>query len=93
MARVVEELTATLRKDVSKKMCEHLAFHLFDQWWTEQEAKFKQKQAEVARKGAAAAGPSTAPPPLLPDREKVRDGRIKNNLFMLLKQKLINNVQ
>ena len=75
MARVVEELTATLRKDVSKKMCEHLAFHLFDQWWTEQEAKFKQKQAEVARKGAAAAGPSTAPPPLLPDREKVRDGK------------------
>ena len=40
---VVQDLTQTLTKDIRKRMCETLGFHLFEKWWQEQEIKYKEK--------------------------------------------------
>ena len=39
----VKELERALIKDIQKKMFETYAFYLYDQWWTEQEKKYKDK--------------------------------------------------
>ena len=40
---VVQDLTQTLAKDIRKRMCETLGFHLFEKWWQDQEIKYKEK--------------------------------------------------
>ena len=39
----VKDLKRTLRKDMSKRMCETLAFLLFDNWWKDQEDFYRAK--------------------------------------------------
>ena len=39
----VQELKRTLHKDINKKMCETLAFFMYEKWWQEQEEKYKTK--------------------------------------------------
>ena len=44
---VVQDLTQTLTKDITKRMCETLGFYLLDKWWAEQEQKYKEKHSNV----------------------------------------------
>ena len=39
----VKELKRALIKDIQKRMCESYAFYLYEQWWTEQDKKYKDK--------------------------------------------------
>ena len=42
----MKDLKRTLRKDINKRICETFAFILFDNWWTEQEIKYKNRVRE-----------------------------------------------
>ena len=64
------ELKQILKKDINKRICETYAFLLFDNWWTEQEVKYKEKQErEAARLRRSEPAPAVVPP----DKEKVAD--------------------
>jgi uncharacterized membrane protein len=39
----VSELKRALIKDIQKKMVETYAFYLYEQWWTEQDKKYKDR--------------------------------------------------
>ena len=69
--KIVEtELKQILKKDINKRICETYAFLLFDNWWTEQEVKYKEKQErEAARLRRSEPAPAIVPP----DKEKVAD--------------------
>ena len=41
--RFVNELKAQLAADITKRMCETLAFYLYDEWWQDQEVKYKER--------------------------------------------------
>ena len=41
--RFVNELKSQLAADITKRMCETFAFYLYDQWWQDQEVKYKEK--------------------------------------------------
>lgn len=43
MNDVVRETKRILEKDINKRICENYAFHLYENWWTEQEQKYKLK--------------------------------------------------
>lgn len=49
MAAFVKELKRTLRKDITKRMCETYAFYLYDKWWSEQEEKYKSKVIQLIK--------------------------------------------
>jgi uncharacterized membrane protein len=48
LACFVKELKRALVKDIQKKMIETYAFYLFENWWTEQDKKYKDKVSQVA---------------------------------------------
>ena len=45
--RFVNELKAQLAADITKRMCETLAFYLYDEWWQDQEVKYKERVRNV----------------------------------------------
>ena len=70
---VEAELKQILKKDISKRVCETYAFLLFDNWWTEQEARYKEKQEKELLKLKS----SEPAPAIIPDKVKVAElGRI-----------------
>ena len=66
---VETELKQILKKDINKRVCETYAFLLFDNWWTEQETRFKEKQERDLQRLKK----SEPAPVIIPDKEKVAD--------------------
>ena len=69
--KIVEtELKQILKKDINKRICETYAFLLFDNWWTEQEGRYKERQErEAARLRRSEPTPAVLPP----NKDKVAD--------------------
>lgn len=67
---VESELKLILKKDINKRVCETYAFLLFDNWWTEQETKYKEKQEREAAKLKKS---DPAPVVMPADKEKVAE--------------------
>ena len=44
----MNELKAQLAADITKRMCETLAFYLYDEWWQDQEVKYKERVRYMA---------------------------------------------
>ena len=66
---VEAELKQILKKDISKRVCETYAFLLFDNWWTEQETRYKEKQERDLQRLKK----SEPAPSVIPDKEKVAE--------------------
>ena len=66
---VEAELKQILKKDISKRVCETYAFLLFDNWWTEQETRHKEKQERDLLRLKR----SEPVPAIIPDKEKVAE--------------------
>ena len=66
---VEAELKQILKKDISKRVCETYAFLLFDNWWTEQEARHKEKQERDLLRLKR----SEPVPAIIPDKEKLAE--------------------
>jgi hypothetical protein len=47
---VKKELKQILKRDINKRICETYAFLLYDNWWSEQEVRHKDKmEKELAK--------------------------------------------
>merc|ERR1719266_609341 len=66
---VETELKQILKKDINKRVCETYAFLLFDNWWTEQETRYKEKQERDLQRLKK----SEPAPSVIPDKEKVAE--------------------
>ena len=52
----MKDLKRTLRKDITKRICETFAFLLFEKWWAEEEVKYKSKVRKKLRHCVKAIG-------------------------------------
>lgn len=50
LAKVVSELKEIIKRDISKKMIEHAAFKIYENWWDEQEKNSKKSDSLVDEK-------------------------------------------
>jgi len=66
---VEKELKQILKKDINKRICETYAFLLYDNWWSEQEMRHKEKMEKEQAKTKQAPAPVIVPA----DREKVAE--------------------
>ncbi|TRY70386.1 hypothetical protein TCAL_08908 [Tigriopus californicus] len=65
---IVKDLKRTLRKDINKRMCETIAFFLFDKWWQEQEEKYKNRNQRLQSKVDMSASEANRITPFVPSK-------------------------
>ena len=59
LAALVQEMKATMQRDLNRKMVENVAFRAFDAWWER-----KEEQVKVCAPPRDPQGKIWAPPPL-----------------------------